>query len=186
MSKNTETWKTPNAGAGRRNRSLDRRQGFPARKAGRSRARDCRPPVASLRPAFFSSASSTKRSIRLCSLTERRMRSPLRTRPSEPPEALVRRHMQHDGAERGSAHARIRYSHHVLDAFGGELFRDRQIAGFRHRGRRMRARRFAAPECRPPRRRAWDRQCARQDLPTRKRRSPCPRVRIVSNRRPSV
>ena len=51
----------------------------------------------------------------------------------------VRRDVQHDGAEGGAAHARVGHAHHVLDALGGELLRDRQIAGLRHGGRRMRA-----------------------------------------------
>src|SRR6185437_16845661 len=45
-----------------------------------------------------------------------------------------RRHVQHDGAERGAAHARVRDAHHVLDAFGAELLRDRQGASLRHTG----------------------------------------------------
>src|SRR5690242_1846229 len=36
-----------------------------------------------------------------------------------------RRDVQHDGAERGAAHARIRNPHHVLDAAAGELPRNR-------------------------------------------------------------
>jgi hypothetical protein len=47
--------------------------------------------------------------------------------------------MQHDGAERGTAHARIGNAHHVLEALGGELLRDRQIAGLWHRRVRMRS-----------------------------------------------
>ena len=43
--------------------------------------------------------------------------------------------MQHDGAERRAAHARVGNAHHVLDALLRELFRDRDIAGFRHAGR---------------------------------------------------
>ena len=40
--------------------------------------------------------------------------------------------VQHDGAERGAAHPRIRNPHHVLDAGTRKLHRDRQIARFRH------------------------------------------------------
>ena len=86
----------------------------------------------------FNSASSTRRSMRR-SLTERRMRSPLRTRPSGPPEAESGRHMQHDGAERGAAHARVGDADHVLDAALRELLRDRQVAGLGHAFGRVRA-----------------------------------------------
>ena len=50
-----------------------------------------------------------------------------------------RRNMQHDGAERRAAHARVRNPHHVLDAGARELLRDRQIAGLRHARRALRA-----------------------------------------------
>ena len=87
----------------------------------------------------------------------------------------IRRHVQHDGAEGGAAHARIGDAHHVLDALARELFRDRQIAGLRHRRRRMRAGILQHQNVVRPRRRAWDRRCARRDPRARKTPPPCPR-----------
>ena len=40
--------------------------------------------------------------------------------------------MQHDGAEGGAAHPRVRNAHHVLDPLARQLLRDRDIAGLRH------------------------------------------------------
>ena len=76
--------------------------------------------------------------MRRC-FTESRMRSPFAHQAERAAGGAVRRHMQHDGAEGRAAHARVGNAHHVLDAFGRELLRDRQIAGLRHRGGRMRA-----------------------------------------------
>jgi hypothetical protein len=42
------------------------------------------------------------------------------------------RHVQHDRAGRGAAHAAVRDAHHVLHAFACELARNRNIAGLRH------------------------------------------------------
>ena len=73
------------------------------------------------------------------SFTESRMRSPFRTKPERAAGGGVGGDVQHDGAERGAAHARVGDAHHVLDAALRELFRNRQIAGFRHAFRRVRA-----------------------------------------------
>ena len=72
--------------------------------------------------------------------------------------------MQHDGAESGAAHPRIRDPHHVLDALPGELHRNRDVAGLRHAGRAARARRCAARARRRPRRRDRARRCARREI----------------------
>ena len=80
----------------------------------------------------------TSRSSRR-SATLRRIRSPLRTRPSGPPTAASGRDVQHDRAERGAAHARIRDPDHVLDAGARELAGDRQVARLRHAGAARRA-----------------------------------------------
>ena len=45
--------------------------------------------------------------------------------------------MQYDGAERGAAHPRIRYPHHVLDSAAQQLLRDRQITCLRHARRAL-------------------------------------------------
>ncbi len=54
-----------------------------------------------------------------------------------PADSGLRRDVQHDGAERGAAHARIRNAHHVLGAAARELLRDRQIARLGHAGRAL-------------------------------------------------
>ena len=66
------------------------------------------------------------------------MRSPSRTAASGPPTRRLGRDVQHDRAEGGARHARVRDADHVLDAGLRQLLRDRQIAGFRH-ARRVRS-----------------------------------------------
>ncbi len=56
-----------------------------------------------------------------------------------PADRAFGRDVQHDRAERGAAHARVRNPNHVLDAGARELFRDRQVAGLRHSRRTLRA-----------------------------------------------
>ena len=74
------------------------------------------------RPGYFTAAaralSSASSTADRCarSLTDRRMRSPLRTSAERAARRRVRRDVQHDGAEGGAAHARVGDAHHVLDA----------------------------------------------------------------------
>ena len=56
-----------------------------------------------------------------------------------PADVRLRRHMQHAGAVRGAAHARVRNTHHVAHAFFQQLFRNRQLPPFRHAGAAERA-----------------------------------------------